>query len=68
MHSPPVEEASLRADPALLVCLEEFHADVALQLEVDHVRPVGLPVPLSKSIGFESVECPLLETHLAKLV
>ena len=68
MQSPFVEESALRPYSALLIGLQEFHTDVALQLEVGHMRPVCLSVPLGKGVSFESVEGFLLETHFSKLV
>ena len=68
MQSPLVEESALRPYSALLIGLQEFHTDIALQLEVGHMRPVYLSVPLGKGVGFESVEGFLLETHFSKFI
>ena len=68
LHSPLVEKAALGPDSTLLVRLQEPHANVALQLEVDHMRPVGLAVPLGQGVSFELVESSLSETHLTELV
>ena len=68
MCSPLVKQPALGTDSALLVCLEQLHSNVALQLEVDHMCPVSLSVSLGECVCFESVECSLLETHLTELV